>query len=493
MSENTWKESLRARLPLLVLLLCVLQPLLDIAGYWQQVLGLPNTVTFALRVLLLAASLLAGFLLSEHRRRYFLLAGLLAALTALHVLACLKSPFGYREPMRDLSNLVMIYSLPVMTLCFITFYRANDRALDAGQKAMTAVLLLIGAVQLLSAITGTDPHTYPMFELGVLGWFNWTNSQSAILSMLYPVALCFTLRRWPDRILPAALMGLAGGAALFVLGTRLAYASLFAGGFGFAVFLLICDRKKWKQALALALAAGVFLALYPLSPVRRREQVNDERSLELRQMGEELSIETEPDDPERALREEENLEKLETLYRSRDLLAAMMERFGRDRVMEAMGYSVAPDVLRDARREKICFCRMLQEDSGPLSRFFGLDLAEMTALRVNGEGLSVEENFDVENDFHGIFFLTGALGLALWLLMLLGVGLRALLAVLRRPKLCFTPLMGANAIAYGLALIHAFFTASILRRPNASVYLAVILAALWVLAERRTAGEEAAP
>jgi hypothetical protein len=480
MKYDSLRGTLIARLPLLVTILCVIQPILDVMGYWQQLLGLPNAVTFLLRVLLLGASLLLGFLLSERKSRYLILGGVLAALTALHAFACLRSPFGYRDPVKDLSNLVMIYSLPIMTFSFVTFFRANERVLPAAQKALTAVLLIIFSVQLISTLTGTDPHTYSMHDLGVLGWFNWTNSQSAILSMLYPVALCFVLRRWPDRILPLAITAAVGGAALFVLGPRLAYASLFVVGFGFAVFLLICDRAKWKQALALTLVVCLFIALYPISPVRRRAVIYDERNEETQAEIDEI-LSSGPQDEGGS---EPSPEQMETLYRSRDLLCSMIERFGRDRVLEAYDDSTDPDVLRDDRRAKLTFCRLLMEDSSPLSRLFGLNLTEMTVWRNDGEGELVSDVFDVENDFHGIYFLTGTVGLALCLLMLLGVCLRALAALLRRPKLCFTPLMGANAIAYGLALIHCYFTACILRRPNASIYLAVVLATLWVLSDK---------
>jgi hypothetical protein len=69
---------------------------------------------------------------------------------------------------------------------------------------------------------------------------------------------------------------------------------------------------------------------------------------------------------------------------------------------------------------------------------------------------------------------------------LLFFGLRALIAVLRRPKEYFNMPMAGFAIAYGLALIHAYFTASVLRRNNASIYLAIVLAGLWYLSRKNT-------
>ena len=75
----------------------------------------------------------------------------------------------------------------------------------------------------------------------------------------------------------------------------------------------------------------------------------------------------------------------------------------------------------------------------------------------------------------------------LMLLFLLSFGLRALIAVLRKPKQYFTLHMAAFVIAYGLGLIHAYYTASVLRRNNASIYLAMVLAGLWYLSCRKQA------
>ena len=124
-----------------------------------------------------------------------------------------------------------------------------------------------------------------------------------------------------------------------------------------------------------------------------------------------------------------------------------------------------------------------------MSRLFGLSLKEMTVQRTDKDGVVVTDNYDVENDFHGVYFLTGICGLVLMIVFLLYFGLRALLAVIRKPKTYFSVPLCAFGIACGLAVIHAYFTASILRRNNASVYLAMALAGLWYLT-RPDAGKD---
>ena len=84
---------------------------------------------------------------------------------------------------------------------------------------------------------------------------------------------------------------------------------------------------------------------------------------------------------------------------------------------------------------------------------------------------------------HGVYFLTGYVGLGIMILFLLSFGIRAFAAVLRDRKRFFTLPLCAFSLSYGLGIIHSIFTASVLRRNNASIYLSVILAVLWYLTQ----------
>ena len=496
-------DRVRSRLPLLVFVLCVIQPLLDVAGYWQQYFGVSNAVTMALRMLLLGGSVLLGFVLSDRKRYYFLAAAVLAALTAGHVYACSLAPKGYEAMITDLINLVRIYFLPLMTICFITFLRQNGAVFPAMIRGMVADLFLIAGVQLLSTLTGTDPHTYSVDSTGILGWFLWTNSQSAILAMTVPVTICWALRRWEKKLLPVILVTAAAEATLYVLAPRLAYASMAAAGLGVAICLLITDRKRWRQVLAVALVTCLFVAAYPLSPTYQRLNANESRAEQTVKQIQDLDIKIEivtepetlpegetgelPENPGKPqiVIDEQNARKLEKLYRSQDILWSVVERFGRDKVFEAYNYSLDPTVIGNTRLMKIRFCELLMAESGTASHLFGLNLKEMTCQRQDKDGLPVTDNYDVENDLHGMYFLTGAVGLGLMIVFLLFFGLRALIAVLRKPRQYFTLPLCAFAISYGLGLIHAYYTASVLRRNNASFYLALVLAGLWYLSRKR--------
>ncbi len=488
---RAFRDSVKRQLPRLVFLFCLSQPILDVLGYWQQYFALSNVLTLALRMLLLGGSVGLGFLLSERKRFYFLTFGVLGLFTALHALACLLEPGGYEAPVKDLVNLVRIYFLPLTFLCFATFLRQNDKVYDAMKKGLLADLILIAAVQLISALTGTDPHTYHHDQIGILGWFLWTNSQSAILSMLMPIAICWALRRWEDKALPVGIIALASGLPLYLLAPRLAYACLLACCFGLGLWTLFGARKRWKQALAILVAACIFVTAYPLSSTKARRAVvyteteNHQKWVEGKQI-------TELKRPQKnqPLTDEEAA-AYEPIYHSLSTVYSVVERFGLRRTLEAYDYTLDASVLGDARLRKRTYCNLLMEDSGPMTRVFGLNLSRMFQFIPQGfynektqrweDGY---ESLDVENDFSGIYFLTGWAGLALMLAFLLWFGLRALRSLKGLWGTVQFLELGAFCAAYCCAILHGYFTASVLRRNNASVYMALILAGIWYLTQR---------
>ena len=80
--------------------------------------------------------------------------------------------------------------------------------------------------------------------------------------------------------------------------------------------------------------------------------------------------------------------------------------------------------------------------------------------------------------------MTGYVGLALMLVFLVWIGLRALICFVRSLRSGLSLSLASFGVSYGFALIHVFFTASVLRRTNASVYFAMVLAVLWFLSCR---------
>ena len=116
---------------------------------------------------------------------------------------------------------------------------------------------------------------------------------------------------------------------------------------------------------------------------------------------------------------------------------------------------------------KRVFAQLTWEDSDSLTKLTGFEYA-----KVDWPG----ETLDLENDWHAIFYYYGVIGFALYAAYMLWF----IYLVLRKLWGDFA----GNLTLYNFALILAFliliglahFSGALLKRPNSSIYLAVILA-----------------
>lgn len=451
-------------LPGALVALCAAQPLLDVLSFWTQDLAWGSKLTLALRLLLFLCVVLTGFVLSGHKRAYWITAAVCAVLYAGHVLACLRAneAFTAANLISDAANFIRVAQIPLFTIAFITFLRCCRQGFASFERGITIAFWIIAAVELLSALTGTDPYTYSGKHIGLRGWFYGASTQSAILSMLVPLALCPALRsgnirRW----LPVAVVGFA---ELFCFATRLAYMSLFVTAIGTGIIWAITRRGDRKIYIALLLCAAVCAAAFPVSPMRQNQQAVAAN----------------------AVRKQENIDRLVTqgkaefgdqgyaylTYAYDEYLGGTVERYGLEATAEMYGYSTKAADITNVRTIKINYCRLMLNTEPFTSRLFGLSYDEMTY-----HGYC----YDVENDFHGITYLYGWAGLAC-LLAFLGYFLVIIVrALIRNARRYFTVEAGACGVALCTCLAHIYNTAGVLRRPNASFYLCLILAAIWYL------------
>ena len=150
----------------------------------------------------------------------------------------------------------------------------------------------------------------------------------------------------------------------------------------------------------------------------------------------------------------------------------LCRRFTVNTVIEAYDYTYTVSDLTNARDRKITYCLLLQQEHPEVSKLFGMELGRMTWN---------DKNYDVENDFHGIYFLFGAAGLGL-MIAFLGYFVYLILWALKKDaKKYFTPTAGAFGISWCIAIANAYFTAGVLRRPNSSFYLSLLLAVIFYL------------
>ncbi|MBP3633481.1 MAG: O-antigen ligase family protein [Oscillospiraceae bacterium] len=469
-------------MPKFILILCVLQPVLDVASFWLDALQLSNAPTTALRFAMLAVVVLLGFVLSERKGYYVILAAVLGLLTAGHILACAQ--WGYGAPLTDLANTLRIYQLPMMTLAFITMVRREPACIESAKKGFFICLLLCAGVEILSVLTDTNPYTYrDQKSVGICGWFYFANSQSAILTMLVPVALCWVLEK-KKSMKVFALTCAVGFGVLYFFATRLAYVAMIGVGVGLPVCLLIMKKTQKldvKKPIAILLVCtAVCLGAYSLSPMEKNNMLVERNKL-LKQQDIDAMVAADEAEALEAGLEGERLElaRIESAYE--EYLEGPTGHFGLERTAQLYDNSTDAGDIADVRRERLNFCKLLLEDQPGLSFWFGMEREDMSHNGIT---------YDVENDFHGVFYLAGAVGLTLMILFLGWFLVRIALALLRD----FTHVFTLQAVGCGMALlcclVHAYLTAGVLRRPNVTFYLAVLLAMAYGMTQKTRLQDE---
>lgn len=508
---------LRTKLPLLALILVVLQPLMDVLSFWMAKLGNANLLTLLLRLLVLAAMVLTGFCVSRRKKIYFLAAAVCLVIGIGHVAAGLQA--GYLDVVSDLSNYIRVLQLPLTALCLVTFFRENEACYGSVRRGIALNIAIILVVQVLAVVTGTEPHTYSNGS-GLIGWFTNTNTQSAIVTMAAPAAVVWLYQRKGLRSVWFWITLVGTSLSMFFLGTRLAYAGIVAMCFGLGVSMLIIRLKDWKRACALLLVGVVFVGMVPFSPMTgyrsdHKEQMGDKQgwldsALEDPDRAPTTSPEpvttigpvqtpdpTETPDPnapsgtKRPVYYDEDLvnsltaeqkariEELTPNYNH--YVSDLVSIFGVERTIVMFDFTTDITVMTNVRTKKLIVAKALMEEAPLLSKLFGLELARFT---IGGQ------IYDVENDFHGIYYLYGAVGLAALLLFLAYFLFLILRALIRNFRRYFTLEAAGWGIALIMGLVHSYFTAGVLRRPSASFYLAVILAAVYYLLKIRTYPDE---
>jgi len=132
---------------------------------------------------------------------------------------------------------------------------------------------------------------------------------------------------------------------------------------------------------------------------------------------------------------------------------------------------------------KVHFAEMAFEDANTMTKLFGYEYKTLVYdyTRVNSEGKTVttQHNYDLENDFPSVFYYSGYVGFAIYMLFIAYfVGL-IIVAVITKFKKCVNLENGLLAITFALALGCSQFSGNVLRRPNASIYMSVILAYIY--------------
>ena len=459
-----------------ILIFILLQPLLDVLAFFTQ--SDAGTLAGYIRLVMMVAVYLAAFF-KKRSRTFLFFSGVLALVFGLHILNSFR--VGYTGMMADFQYIARVASMPVLALSF-------GALADEEQKQRQIVngffgsALITGIVILLSALTHSYMPTYVMENLGISGWVTESNRccHSDILCGLAVFTAYGAVSAKDNRLkflLPVLIV-----IAMLTNATTACYLTLLAILAGYPVFLFlraaICKEKLEKSTRLLTLEFAVLfvfsILIYPYTPRCKMENLeqtfyNDREAQFVQEMSElgydiySLSLEEKMSDPVVH-------EKLFVYYSGfiAHTVDSMRERFGVDRVIIAMNGTIDPEILDDARVMKRLNATFIMEDSDFLTRLFGFEFGNIHNAYE-----------DPENDWDSIYYYYGYLGIASYILVTVYLFFRILRLVVKHFRESLTTFNFTILFCFVLQLGLAAFSGALLRRPNASVYLSLVIAQLW--------------
>ncbi len=457
-----------------ITILIAIQPVLDIIAYWRadSVATEAGYIRLAI-MLLLPLSLLIKV---KNKKRFILPFAVIGLYCFLHFMNCWR--VGYINPVFDVAYTAKVVQMPVLAICLI-YYLKDRRTKDQAVRGLLYAAGITGASIALACITGTENVTYGE-GLGISGWVIDSNrcANSIILVTLSVFAVLpavYSENKAVNILLPFAV------AIVFITnGTKACYYSIFAifGGYAFYVILnRIIGKKEIKRFFLITLVLLMITAvvIYPYTP--RCKVTAMQQAAASKDQGElERKISALGYDPKALSREDKlNIPEVRAViedfyYRAIiGVIPDMIDRFGMDRILDKYDVTLNCADIISTRLMKLNYASLLWDECDPITHILGFEVSQMGT-----DGLR-----DVENDWPALFYYYGYLGLAMYA----GFIIYFILLIIKKLKENFKSNLTSLNFSLGLCLVLqlglAQFSGALVRRPNVSVYLSVILALIY--------------
>ena len=473
-------------------LLIAAQPLLDIYAYWTR--SESGTAAGVIRLLIMLAMPLHLVITRKDRKKIVIPMAVIALFCLAHAAKCYMQ--GYINPFFDLSYMAKTVQIPIVAIC-LTHYITDERSKEQIIKGiLTAAFISFGSI-VLACLTGTENDTYGP-GLGISGWVIDDNrcANSIIMVTMATALVYWSVRsenKWLNAIVPAV-----AAFALIMNGTKACYYSIFAICLGFAGFLLL-DKLIHKRRLnarvitALLLTAVISAAVYPITPrykvsmsqAQSAVKLQNELEMILADMGYDI----------KAMTDEEKLANPVIVKTFGDyyykiiwsVIPDMFSRFSYEEKLTQYGWTTHAAKLISTRLMKRSYVGLIWEKSDIATKLLGIEVSDPW----------FNAGCDLENDWPALFYYYGYVGSALYI----GFILYFVFLILKRLRLDFKAAFEQEnfylLVLFALHMGLAEFSGAVLRRPNVSIYTAVILALIYYKTaimpkgqERETAGAE---
>ena len=452
--------------------LIVMQPLLDIIAFWTK--NPDGTLAGYVRLLIMVClPLYLLFTLRGSERKSFIFWMLgIGLVCALHIANTIRTgpvSLGF-----DISYTAKVAQMPILAVCFMYSIK-NDQTRNQAYWGLFFAAGITAAALGLSVLTGTANCTYGE-GLGVSGWVIDDNrcANSIILVTLAAFSIFCAVKS--DKPFVNIAVPVVAAVVLIANGTMTCYMSIFVIFIGFAVFLLLEKKIRGCNLNRLAVIALVAVAIasaaaYPLTPKYKIKQTQsdfaeltqDDFNDELGALGYDLD----------SMSNEEKLSNPEIHTALEDyywkclwiITPNMFERFDIDEIMLKYDLTTDAATLIDTRMIKNAYASLMWDHSDTLTKLFGIDVSDIW----------LTGGMDLENDWPAIRYYYGYVGFAAYAAFILYFVYLIIRRLCRDFKGSFTADNFILLVTFALLIGLAQYSGAVLRRPNVSIYLALVL------------------
>lgn len=452
--------------------LIVMQPLLDIIAFWTK--NPDGTLAGYVRLIIMVClPLYLLFTLRGSERKSFIFWMLgIGLVCALHIANTIRTgpvSLGF-----DISYTAKVAQMPILAVCFMYSIK-NDQTRNQAYWGLFFAAGITAAALGLSVLTGTANCTYGE-GLGVSGWVIDDNrcANSIILVTLAAFSIFCAVKS--DKPFVNIAVPVIAAVVLIANGTMTCYMSIFVIFIGFAVFLLLEKKIRGCNLNRLAVIALVAVAIasaaaYPLTPKYKIKQTQsdfaeltqDDFNDELGALGYDLD----------SMSNEEKLSNPEIHTALEDyywkclwiITPNMFERFDIDEIMLKYDLTTDAATLIDTRTIKNAYASLMWDHSDTLTKLFGIDVSDIW----------LTGGMDLENDWPAIRYYYGYVGFAAYAAFILYFVYLIIRRLCRDFKGSFTADNFILLVTFALLIGLAQYSGAVLRRPNVSIYLALVL------------------
>lgn len=271
------RQFFHSRLPLILGIYLVIQPLLDVLTTPSANIGAAVSVGVVARTLFMAFAFLYVVFFSrfEGRKWALLYLAALVVYLALFMLQMLRLG-GIALCVANAKELVKVLFFPFAALFLLAVYREYGHRVSARSVAWAAGLY--AAVILMAYLTGTSQVSYRS-GYGYKGWFYAANEVGCIIAVAAPIAIWFCLKQLPTITKKTwwkgALIALCLGSIVFAanyIGTKIVFGVVLVYCLAAFVWCLVRALRERSRAntaavLVMGLVVAAILLLFPTSPL----------------------------------------------------------------------------------------------------------------------------------------------------------------------------------------------------------------------------------